>query len=57
MAYVAGILLHDMRTGSLFHNLPRGTHLEKWRVRYIGAAELLAASEAIDESDMLSGTM
>lgn len=53
LSYISGLLLGPLQKGSIFHVLSWMSHKSKRPVRSIGAAEILAASEAIDEGKTL----
>ena len=53
LAFVAGLLIGDFDSGSILHKISRSTHKSKRPVNSIGAAEILAAGEAIDEAKVL----
>ena len=53
LAFVAGLLFGNFDSGSIFHTLAWSSHKSKRPVRSIGAAEILAAGEAIDEAKVL----
>lgn len=57
LAYVAGLLLDDPASGWIFHVVAWSSHCAKRPVRSIGAAEILAAGESIDEGKMLAATL
>lgn len=56
LCYVTGLLLGDLRHVSIFHTLICSFHKSKRPVRSIGAAEILAAGEAIDKGNNISMT-
>lgn len=45
----AGLLIDYFNTGSIFHKFNWSSHKSKKPVKSIGAAEILAAGEAIDD--------
>lgn len=57
LSYVAGLLLGPMSEGSLFYTMSWMSHKSKRPVKSIGAAEVLAAAEAIDEGKTLKSAM
>lgn len=54
LCFVAGLLFGPMEQNSVFHTLSWISHKSKRPVKSIGAAEILAAFEAIDEGKTLS---
>lgn len=57
LSYFAGLLVGNFQQGSLFYTLSWSSHKSKRPVKSVGAAEILAASEAIDEEKMLKMAM
>lgn len=57
LSYVAGLVLDDLSLGSLFHSLSWSSYRAKRPVRSVGAAEVLAAGDGIDEGQMLTRTL
>ena len=53
LGYVAGLLIGEFQEGSVWHTLSWSSHKSKRPVKSIGAAEILAAGEAIDEGKVL----
>ena len=53
---IAGLLIGDFKAGSVFHTLNWFSHKSKRPVKSIGAAEILAAGEAIDEGKVLANS-
>ena len=53
LSYIAGILVSPLVQGSVFYVLSWMSHKSKRPTKSIGAAEILAASEAIDEGKTL----
>lgn len=53
LCYVTGILLDGLVIGSIFHTLSWSSRKIKRPVKSTGAAEILAAGEAIDEGKVL----
>lgn len=56
LGYVAGLSIGDFKLGSIFHVLSWSSHKSKRPVKSIGASEILAAGEAIDEGKLLAST-
>ena len=54
LSYVAGLLIGDISKDSIFHTLSWSSRKSKRPVKSIGAAETLAAGEAIDEGKILA---
>lgn len=52
--YVIGLLVENALKGSSFHKLTWASHKSYRPVKYIGAAEILAAGEAIDEGKVIA---
>jgi len=57
LGYVAGLLIGEFGSGSVFHTLSWTSHKSKRPVKSIGADEILAAGEAIDEGKFCSRPM
>lgn len=53
LSYLAGLLAGPLAQGSLLYTLRWTSHKSKRRVKSIGAADILAAAEAIDEEKIL----
>lgn len=53
LCHVAGILPNGLSNRSVFHTLSWSSHKSKRPVKSTGAAEILAAGEAIDEGKVL----
>lgn len=54
---VASLLTEKFDKGSTFHWLVRQSHKSQWPVGSIGASDIIACSEAIDESKVLAHTL
>lgn len=57
LCYIAGLLIDEMAIGSIWHVLSWSSRKAKRPVRSIGAAEILAAGESIDEGKNLARTL
>ena len=57
LSYLGGILLGPLRKGSPFYPLSWSSHKSKRPVRSIGAAEILAVGEAVDEGKTLKSAV
>lgn len=57
LSYQARLLLGDMQKESPYHVISRRSNMSRRPVRSIGASEILAAREDIDEGKMLARTM
>ena len=57
LRYVAGVLVGPLAQGSVFHVLSWMSHKSKRPTKSIGAAEILAASEVIDEGKTLKAAL
>lgn len=55
LGFVAGLLIGQFNIGSIYHTLSWSSRKSKRPVKSIGAAEILAAGEAIDEGIVLAG--
>ena len=53
LGYIGGLLIGELHDSSLFHTLTWSSHRSSRPVKSVGAAEILAAGEAIDESKAL----
>ena len=53
LSYIGGILLGPLKKGSHFYPLTWSSHKSKRPVRSIGAAEILAVGEAVDEGKII----
>ena len=53
ISVLSGLLLGDVKKGCVFHALSWISHKSKRPVKSVGAAEILAAGEAIDEGKLL----
>lgn len=54
LGVLVGLLLGEMKMGSIFHPISWNSHKSKRPVKSVPAAEILATSEAIDESKMIA---
>lgn len=57
LAYISGLLIESLSIHSVFHSISWMSHKSKRPVKSIAAAEVLAASEAIDEGKILKTTL
>lgn len=53
LAFICGLLIGDLKSGSVFHTISWSSHKSKRPVKSIGAAEILAAGAAIDEGKLV----
>lgn len=56
-SYLTGLLIGDLNLDTVFHTLSWALRKSKRPVKSIGAAEILEASEAIDEGKTLARTL
>ena len=54
LGLVTGLLIGELEQGSIFHTIQWHSHKSKRPVKSIGAAEILAAGEGIDEAKFLT---
>lgn len=54
LCFIAGLLIGDFRQGSIFHTVSWSSRKSKRPVKSVGAAEILAAGEAIDEGKIIA---
>lgn len=57
LSFIGGILLGPLKKGSQFYPLSWSSHKSKRPVRSIGAAEILAVGEAIDEGKLIKSAV
>lgn len=57
LCFISGLLIGPLAINSVFHTLSWISHKSKRPVRSVAAAEILAASEAIDEGKILNTTI
>lgn len=54
LCFIAGLLIGDMTNGSIIHTVSWSSRKSKRPVKSVGAAEILAAGEAIDEGKLIA---
>lgn len=57
LEFLCGLLLGELKKGSVFHVLSWSSHLSKRPAKSIGSAEVLAAGSAIDEGILTSSAL
>lgn len=53
LSYVTGLMIGEFKMDTIFHTISWASRKSKRPVKSIGAAEILAASESIDEGKTL----
>ena len=56
LAYIAGLLIGDLKQGSIFHTVGWRSHLSMRPTKSSGSEETLAAGEAIDDGKIIAAT-
>ena len=56
LCYIAGVLFGGLKEGSIFHTVSWSSRKSKRPVKSVGAAEILAAGESIDEGKIIAQT-
>lgn len=56
LCFIAGILFGTLSEGSIFHTVSWSSRKSKKPVKSVGAAEILAAGESIDEGKVIAHT-
>lgn len=56
LGVIIGLLIGELKTGSIFHTIPWISHKFKRPLKSTSAAEIFATSEAIDEAKVIENT-